>query len=66
MTDRVNYLTVVLKNNMRDDDVLPLIAAITLLNGVATVGMNVVSPNDYSAVEQAKHDLRMKIISLIV
>lgn len=64
MTDRFNYLTVVLEKDTREDDAEHLINAIRLLRGVANVKGNVVNPDDWVAAETAKHELRKKIWDL--
>ena len=61
MTDRINYLTVVLDADIRDDDAEPLIAAIKLLRGVLKVKANVVQPGDYLAATRAKYELTQKL-----
>jgi len=65
MTDRYNTLTVVLENDMRDEDVEPLIAAIEQLRGVISVSGNIASPGLYAAQERAKYELRNQIIEVL-
>lgn len=61
MTDRVNHLTVVLDKDYRDDDVQAIVEAICMLKGVASVGVNVTNPSDYSNRELAKYQLIDKL-----
>ena len=66
MTDRIAGVTVTFKADMRADDAAPLIAAIKLLNGVVNVTEYVADPMSHFMKEQAKHEIRMKIIGLLV
>lgn len=61
MNDRINYITVSLEHDMRDDDVECIINAIKSLRFVLNVEPNVSSPSDWMAVGRAKADLRGKI-----
>lgn len=61
MTDRVNYLTVVVRGDLREDDAIPLMAAIGMLQGVISVGFDVADPASYVAEQRAKHELMSKV-----
>lgn len=61
MTDRFNALTVVLENDMRDDDAEALIAAIRQLRGVLSVSGNVADPSDFISQQRARHELGDKL-----
>jgi hypothetical protein len=61
MTDRYNYLTVVLEKDMRTDDAEGLIQAIRRMRGVLTVSGNVADTNAYFAEERARRDLTEKL-----
>lgn len=61
MTDRINTLTIVLENDIRDDDCKPFIAAIKMMRGVLSVNPNVATHSDFMAEERAKHELTKKI-----
>ena len=50
MTDRVQALTVYLDDNYREDDAGELIAAISLLRGVASVNSTIVTSEATSGV----------------
>ena len=65
MTDRVNYITVVVSENLREDDALPLIAAIGMLNGVVSVGYSVADPGSYAATARARYDLAGKVMEAL-
>ncbi len=65
MTDRYHSLTVVLDDNMREDDAQAIITAISLLRGVIQVTGEVAGPESYMAEQRAKRDLRMKILELL-
>ncbi len=48
MTDRISYLTVALATDVRDDDVVAIVRAIELLQGVAGVDLGTpVNPGDW-------------------
>ncbi len=61
MTDRYNALTVVLENDIRDDDAEALLNAIRQLRGVLSVSGNVADMESYLAQERARHDLGEKL-----
>lgn len=61
MTDRINFLTVVLEKDIRVDDCQPLIAAIQMMKGVLNVNANVVNNMDWLSESRAKHELTRKI-----
>jgi len=61
MTDRTNYLTVVLEKEMRDDDVEPIIDAIRCIRGVSSVGINVVDAMEYMTITRARNELSSKL-----
>lgn len=65
MTDRVHSITVVFEDNVREDDVDQYIACFLMMKGVAAAQKNVVDRDNYAAREQAKHELRMKILDLL-
>lgn len=65
MTDRTNFLTVVLDHEMRTDDVECIVKAISMVKGVAKVGVNVASPEEYFARQKASYDLRKKLIDAL-
>ena len=54
MTDRINAIVVVLEENMRVDDVKPLLAAIQQMRGVLSVKENVGSIDDEVAFARAR------------
>ena len=63
MTDRVNAITVVLKEDTRTDDVQHLLSAIVMLKGVEDVKLNVVDLNEkYIAEVRVKNDLRKRVL----
>lgn len=66
MTDRINALTVVLKDDVREDDVEPLMNAIRLLQGVVSVSMHVADIGGHIAKERAKAYYRDKIIDILL
>lgn len=65
MTDRYHSLTVVLERDTREEDAQGLIAAISMLKGVLTVGGNVASPESYMAQERVRIDLGKQILDIV-
>ena len=65
MTDCVHSITVVLENNMREDDVDQYIACFMMIKGVVAAQKNVADSADYAAREQAKHEIKMKILDML-
>lgn len=65
MTDRVNYLTVVVRDDLREDDAIPLMAAIGMLKGVISVGFDVSDPAAYAAGRRARSALAEKILDAL-
>jgi hypothetical protein len=66
MTDRINALTVVLKDDIREDDVEPLMNAIRLLQGVVSVNLHVADIGSHIAKERAKAYYRDKIVDILL
>ena len=64
MTDRYHTLTVVLKEDLRDDDCKPLIDAILMLRGVASVTGVVSDFDSHMAETRARLDLGEKLIAI--
>lgn len=65
MTDRIHSLTVVLENDVREDDLEPLIAAIRCLRGVLSVSTHVSDLEAYMAKERARHELGQKLLDVV-
>ena len=65
MTDRYHALTVVLDDDIRDDDAEAIINAIRMIRGVADVTPHVVDPETHSARIRARSDVRDKLIELV-
>ena len=65
MTDRINYLTVALERDTRDDDAAELIKAIAMLRGVLKVEANVTSSDQWVAESRAKHELSEKLWAVL-
>lgn len=65
MTNRLNGLTVTLEPNMREDDAQCIINAILLLKGVESVTTHVADLPHHFAVEQAKSEMRKKILEIV-
>lgn len=65
MTDRFHALTIVLKEDIREDDAEHLIAAILMLKGVLSVQGEVSSVSLLTATHRAKYELRKKVSDLL-
>lgn len=65
MTDRLKGLTVLLDRDIREDDAAPIIAAIQMIKGVASVQTHVADPDHYLAVETARWELRKEIWKVV-
>ena len=65
MTDRYHSLTVVLENNLRTDDVEPLMNAIRQLRGVLKVSGEVSDVNSHMAELRARADLGQRVLNVI-
>lgn len=65
MTDRLNTLTVVLEQPIRDDDAEVIINAIKMVKGVLSVKGNVADHTEYMAEERARQDLGQKLWEVI-
>jgi len=65
MTDRYHTLTVVLEENVRDEDARSLIDAIKHMRGVIAVDGVVADSTSYMAEERARFDLGQKLLKII-
>ena len=61
MTERYNYLVVVLETDTRGDDANPTMDAIRQIKGVMSVTGNVADADALLAFERAKRDLEGKL-----
>jgi hypothetical protein len=61
MSDRYNFLTVILEKDIKDEDAEPLIQAIKCLRGVLNVTPNVSDPTALLAEQRAKAELSAKL-----
>lgn len=65
MTDRVHALTVVLDRDIRIDDLEPLVTAISLLRGVASVTSTVTTSSDFIARERVRIEMRTRMFDAL-
>ncbi len=65
MTARYNALTVVLEQDIRDDDAERLLDAIRMLRGVAGVSGNVASIESHVAEMRARMELGRKLMDIV-
>lgn len=63
MTTWINTLTVALESDMPQEDAEQLMAAIAQLRGVIGVMPTESSPDDWAAIQRARHQLRMRVIA---
>lgn len=61
MSDRYNYLTVVLERDLKDEDAEPLIEAIKQFRGVLSVTPNVSDATAHLAQERVRVELGNKL-----
>lgn len=61
MSDRINYIMVVLEEDKRDDDCEATLNAIRNIKGVLSAEPNIVDPDDWFAEERAKRELGEKL-----
>jgi hypothetical protein len=61
LSDRYNYLIVVLEKDLKDEDAQPLLEAIQCLRGVLSVTPNVNDPDDWMAQERVRAELSEKL-----
>ena len=65
MTDRINVLTVALERDIRDDDIQPLIDAISQLRGVLKVETHVKDPMAWATAVRVKHEIHDRIFQVL-
>lgn len=65
MTDRINALTVVLINDIREDDAKHIVDAILMIKGVLSVTANVADLDDTLARIRARDELTTKIYAAL-
>jgi len=65
MTDKYNSLTVVLENDIRDDDAKSIIKAIRMIKGVLAVKGNIADHKAYMAEERALRKLRSQLQEIL-
>jgi hypothetical protein len=65
VTDRIHCLTVVLKEDIRDDAIEPVVNAIRMVKGVLSVEQHVADHNFHAAEDRARHELGVRILKLV-
>lgn len=65
MSDRINYITVVLEEDKRDDDCEATLNAIRNIKGVLSAEPNIANPDHWVAEERAKRELGKKLWKVI-
>jgi len=61
MSDRYNYLIVVLEKDLKDEDAQPLLEAIKCLRGVLSVTPNISDSDAWAAEERVRRELTEKL-----
>lgn len=65
MSDRVNYITVILEEDKREDDCEATLNAIRNIKGVLSVEPNISNPDHWLAEVRARHELGGAIMKVI-
>lgn len=65
MTDRYDYITVILEKDIREDDAAAILIALKMIKGVISVRPNIADPNSYMAEERARMKLEKKLLEII-
>lgn len=65
MTNRLNSLTIVLEQDIREDDAEQLIAAVRMFRGVLSVTPNVSELSDHVAEQRVRRELGEKLWAVI-
>jgi DICT domain-containing protein len=65
MSDRYNYLVVVLEKDLKDEDAEPLIEAIKCFRGVLTVEPNVSDPASHFAEDRVRSEFMEKLLRVL-
>ena len=61
MTDRIRSLSVALEDDIRDDDIKPLVEAIKQIRGVLNVEKNIALPNDWCTEDRVRREFKEKL-----
>jgi hypothetical protein len=61
MTDKYNYLTVALEDDIRSDDAETIIAAIGMIRGVLKVEPNVANGTDWTAQQRIRREIGTRV-----
>lgn len=64
MTDRIKGVSVVLEDNIREDDAQPIIDAILQIRGVISVTKHITDFDHHTAKMQVKHEIRKKLFEV--
>lgn len=65
MTDRVRHLTITLDEDMRDDDLDPILSAIQHVRGVSSVERHVVTAQDHLARQAVRAEVQQKLLEAV-
>lgn len=65
MTARYHSLTVALAEDIRADDIVPLVNAIGQLRGVLSITSQEVDSTTFMAEERARHELGQKLLDVV-
>lgn len=65
MTDRVKGFWVALDDDIRVDDIEPVLSAVRQLRGVVGVTTSIVSAEDFMARERVRHQLGTELLAVL-
>jgi len=65
MTDKIKGLVVTFEKDIRDDDVVELVNAISLLKGVVSVKKSIGNVDDQMNRERVEHNLKIKLFEVL-
>ena len=65
MSDRINYLTVGLKEDIKDEDCKAVIQAIGMIRGVLDVQPHIADADSWISYTRARQELGEKLFSII-
>jgi len=65
MTDRIRHLTITLDEDIRDDDLAPIISAIQHVRGVSSVEHHVVTAQDHLARQAVRAEVQQKLFEAV-
>lgn len=65
MTDRIHSITLVLDQDMREDDARALLTAVCMFKGVINASANVADIALYTAEARARHEYGQRLLAVV-